>query len=326
MKHLTLSFTDCKFGNLPFGRHNRRLYRIGRKAVYLLAFVLLSVSQTIGQSSQDPLNAVQLSHDFDQHMGRLNFVSDNKDFCDYYLYISFINCEGFEGMSAETAITVSPGQRQVLSYKVRKEAMRYSYQYRYALYRGNVNKKPNIDFVYSLPTPDKEAVTAWITENQYGYQMAFDLSSDTVYACRGGVICDDNLKDYSAKGYQQFSNNRVLSQITVYHSDGSFGEYIFKGKVLIYPGEDIKMGAPIALIERTTERIRFSVYFLDKNKMKEKIGNKHTHFRPFFQTVDEGKVRLENERTYHCELTDEMLMQDMSKREKDNYLKNRQKK
>jgi hypothetical protein len=111
----------------------------------------------------------------------------------------------------------------------------------------------------------------------------------------------------------------------MYHSDGNFGEYVFKGKSLVYPGERIKMGSPIAVVESTDRNsFRFSVYFLDKNKLKDNnIGNKHTHFRPFFLTVNEGKVRLENARTYHCKLTDEMLMQDMSKREKKNYLKNK---
>jgi len=34
---------------------------------------------------------------------------------------------------------------------------------------------------------------------------------------------------------------------------------------------------------------------------------------------------LESDKNYICELTDEMLMQDMSKREKKNFLKNKEK-
>ena len=285
------------------------------KLLICITIALCSVYQTNAQSRQDPNNAVQLSHDFDQHQGRLNFHSDNSDFCDYYLYITFVNSEGFEGMPTGTSVTVGPGQRQIMTYRVRKDATRYSYNYRYVMYRGDYRKKTDIDFVYSLPVAAKEAVTAWITENPEGYQLSFDLSSDTVYACRSGVMCDDNLKDNTAKGHKQFNDNRNLSQITVYHSDGSFGEYIFKGKSLVYPGEKVKMGAPVAVIDRTV-KLRFAVYFLDKNKLKENIGNKHTHFRPFFQTVNEGKTRLENDRTYLCEYTDEMLGQDTGKRAK----------
>ena len=297
-----------------------------KKHVYLLTVMLFSVCQIFAQSWQNPDNAVQLSSDFDQSQGRLIFYADNRDFCDYYLNIRFVNTEGFEGVTygTSTSITVAPGQRQILTYRVKTGATRYSYNYQYSMYRGDVRKKLNIDFIYSLPVAVKKGITAGIIENQEGYQLAFDLPSDTVYACRGGVMCDDNLKDNTAKGHMHFNDNRNLSQITVYHSDGSFGEYVFKGKSLIYPGEKIKMGSPIAVVEGT---LRFSVYFLDKNKLNDmKIGNKHTHFRPFFQTVDEGKIRMENGKTYLCERTDEMLMQDMSKHEKKNFLKNKSQK
>jgi hypothetical protein len=274
---------------------------------------------------QDPDNAVQLSHDFDQMQRRLSFQSDNRDFCDYHLYISFIHAEGFDGMSSGTSLTVGPGKRQVLTYRVREGASRYSYNYHYAMYRGDSRTKPNVDYIYALPVTAGNTVMASVVENPEGYQLAFDLSSDTVYACRGGVVCDDDLKDNTVKGHKYFNDNRRRTQITVYHADGSFGEYVFRGKPLVYPGQNVKMGAPIALVERTgNHSLRFSAYFLDKNKLKSNAqGNKHTHFRPFFQTVNEGKVRLENGTTYLCEYTDEMLMQEMSKREKKNFLKNR---
>ena len=292
-----------------------------KKCIFLLIALQFFVCRTMAQM-QDPNNAVQLSHDFDQAQGRLVFYSDNRDFCDYYVSIIFQNSEGFEGMSFESPVTVGPGRRQIKTYKVKAGATRYSYNYRYMMYRGDFRKKTNIDFIYSLPVADQGMVMTRAIENQEGYQLGFEMLSDTVYACRSGVMCDDNLKDHTTKGHKQFDNDRHFSQITVYHSDGSFGEYVFKGKSLVYPGEKIKMGSPIALIDRT-EKLRFSVYFLDKNKLKENIGNKHTHFRPFFQTADKGKTRLENDKIYLCEFTDEMRMQEMSKREKNAFLKNK---
>jgi hypothetical protein len=302
--------------------------KIMKKIVYILLMTaLFPVYQANAQMIQDPDNAIQLSHNFDQSQGWLVFYYENQDFCDYYLYISFIYAEGFEGMTSGTSVTVGPRQRQNKTYKTKTGASRYSYNYRYAMYRGNINKKPNIDFVYSLPTAAPKAVTAMVMENPEGYQLAFDLPSDTVYACRGGVMCDDRLKDHTAKGYKYFNDNRNLSQITIYHNDGSFGEYVFKGKSLIYPGKNIKMGTPIAVVEKTDKYLLFfSTYFLDRNKLKDNnTGNKHTHFRPFFQTSNEGKTRLQNGTTYLCEYTDEMLMQDMSKREKKKFLNDKSK-
>jgi hypothetical protein len=301
-------------------------FRSRNRIISGFAIILFAISQLNAQSFQDLDNAVLLSDNFDESQGRLTFYADNKDFCDYYLAIFFLYSEGFQGMASGTSVVVNHGQQQIRNYKVNEQATRYGYNYRYAMFRGNPNKKPNVEFAYSLPVADEETVFATTTENQEGYQLAFVLPVDTVYACRGGVICDDNLKDHTAKGYKSFSSSRGLSQITAYHADGTFGEYVFNGKSLVYPGDDIQMGTPIALIDNSLEKysVRFSAYFLDKNKVKDKnIGNKHTHFRPFFQTHDEGKVRLENGKTYICELTDEMLMQDMSKGEQKKFLKNR---
>jgi hypothetical protein len=291
------------------------------------AAILLSAPQANAQL-QDPYNAVQLSDNFDESQRRLTFYADNRDFCDYYLQISFFHYEGFQGMPAGIPAVVSHGKKQIMSYKVNEHATRYVYNYRYAMFRGNINKKPNVDFSYSLPVVSGEVAFAEATENKEGYQLAFTLPTDTAYACRGGIICDDNLKDHTAKGYKSFSDSRTLSQITMYHADGTFAEYVFRGKSLVYPGQNIKTGAPIAVINKTLEKysVQLSVYFLDKNKVKhQNIGNKHTHFRPFFQADKAGKVRLESGKFYTCELTDEMLMQDMSKRERKKFFKNKQK-
>jgi hypothetical protein len=292
----------------------------------LIDFLLLLVLQANAQTMQDPNNAVQLSDNFDGSLGRLTFNADNRDFCDYCLTIFFIYAEGFSGIATQTSSVISRGQHQIRNYKVMENASRIGYNYQYAMYRGNPDKKINIDFNYCLPAADEESVTAVEVENNEGYQLAFELPSDTVYACRGGIVCDDDLKDFTAKGYKSFNDNRNQSKITVYHNDGSFSEYVFKGKSLVFPGQAVKMGSPIAIVQNIADKYSmcFSTYFLDKNKLADNnTGNKHTHFRPFFQTYNYGKLRLENNRVYICEHTDEMLMQDMSKREKKNFLKNR---
>jgi len=300
-----------------------------KKEIILTLILLLSVYQINAQSIQDPDNAVQLSDEFDRSLGRVTFYAENKDFCDYYLYISFVYSEGFSGMPQGASLTVHNGKWQVLSYKVQEGASSYRYNYKYAMYRGNADKQPNVDFAYNLPVANGENTDAKMIENRDGYQLEFKISNDTVCACREGIVCDDKLKDNTSKGYKTFDNTRNFSQITVYHPDGSFGEYVFQGKSLVYPGQTVKMGAPIAIARKSVTgdyRLRFSVYFLDKNKLKDNsIGSKHTHFRPFFQTYNYGKTRLESDKNYICELTDEMLMQDMSKRDKKNFLKNKEK-
>jgi hypothetical protein len=295
------------------------------RKIIVFVISLLSACHINAQSFQDPSNAVQLSDNFDQTQMRVNFYAENRDFCDYHVEISFSNFEGFAGMPKSTFLTITKGKQQILNYKVREGARSYSYKYTYVMYRGNANKLPNSNFAYRLPVTDGGELFAEIAENIFGYQLKFHIPNDTIYACRGGVVCDDNLKDFSAKGHQTFNTGRSSSQITIYHADGSFGEYVFKGKSLVNNGKTVKMGDPIAIVQKNDIDegwLLFSAYFLDKNKVKDQSnGHKHTHFRPFFQTYNHGKIRLENKSTYICEQTEEMFMQDMNKRERKAYLK-----
>jgi hypothetical protein len=273
-----------------------------KKNAYLLIIILLSVYQLNAQVP--PLNnAVQVWPDFDQANGRLSFYSHNIDFCDYYVHISFVDFDGFEGMtSSGISAIVSPGKRQFRTYRTRTGATNHRYRFYYNIYRGSSIKKPNTDFIYALPIVAGDMVTATVRggAEPESYQMVFELPSDTVYACRGGVMCDDNLKAV----YRSYSPTD-LSQITLYHDDKSFSGYIFKGKSLVAPGEKIKIGSPIAVVERDSDKysVCFSTYFLDRNKLKNNLPWKHTHFLPFFQTSNEGKTQLKNGEIYTCELT-----------------------
>jgi hypothetical protein len=279
----------------------------------------LSVYQADAQVF-DVNSAVEISTDFNRSQGRLTISSWNKDFCDYYLHLFFIDTEGFEGLSPEgtTSATVGTGRRQIRIYRARTESPRYRFYY--VMYRGDCNKKPNTDFIYALPVAANKAVTTRIVGTPERPQRFFDLPSDTVYACRSGVMCDDNLNSS-----RRHAN---VLQITLYHADGSFGEYVFEGKPLVAPGKRIKMGDPIAVVKKTDGySVRFLVYFLDKNKlMNHNPGDKYAYLQPFFQTSNEGKVHLENDITYLCEYTDELLMQEMGKLAKKKLLKDISKK
>lgn len=234
-----------------------------------IIILFLLVCQVNAQTIQDPNNAVLLSDNFDSNQGRLTFYADNRDFCDYYLYISFIHAEGFLGMASSASVVVNHGQRQILSYKVMKNASKIRYNYRYAMYRGDPNKKTNVDFAYCLPVAKDESVTAEAVENSDGYQLVFDLPSDTVYACRNGIVCDDKLKDFTAKGYKNFNDHRNQSQITLCHEDGSFGEYVFMGKSLVFSGQQIKMGSPIAIVQNLENNRAYICEHTDEMLMQD---------------------------------------------------------
>jgi len=289
----------------------------------LTLFLLLSVCQLNAQSHN---RTVQLSSNFDQSQGRLTFSANNRDFCDCHIQITFFNVEGFAGVPGRTSTTVGHGRHEILNFRVREGATRIAYNYQYAIFRGNINKRPNIDFAYALPAAQQEIVMTRIRENIEGFQLEFELQTDTIFAARGGVVCNDELSDHTAKGYRAFNSSRHMSQITIYHSDGTFAEYVFRGESLVRPGQHVRMGEAIAVFQQDMDvnALLFSVYFLDRNMIRDtNAANKHTHFRPFFQTLDEGRVRLIDGGMYISVLTNEMLMQDMNRRERRLFLQNR---
>ena len=297
-----------------------------RTLVLCISCIMLFLLRAEAQYMQPIENAIQLSDKFDGTEGRLTLYAENRDFCPYYLFITFTDYSNLVGMSGIRSLTALPGNHSIASFSLSDKTKSFNYKYNFSMFRGNPNSKINIDFAYALPTNGHGKIFTNTTENRDGYQLMFELPSDTIYACREGIVCNDDLRDHTAKGHKNFGSSQSTEQITLYHNDNSFGEYIFKGKSLIYPGQKVKMGTPIAITESSKGKnaMYFSTYFLDKNKIKEaSIGNKHTHFRPFFQTANAGKLRLERETEYVSELTDEMLMQDMNKRELKKFLKAR---
>ena len=262
-------------------------------------------------SQQETSNAVQITTEYNQETEKLSFIGENQDLCDYVVCVILTGQTRF--------IIARPGKSELFNVKI---APGTSYAgYRFAMYRGTTDLKPNIDFTYCLPISKGDSLAMTVNFFSNNYQMDFIVSSDSIFAIRDGVVCNDDLKDFTEKGYQHFNDRRFIKQITIYHKDGTFGEYVFVGKPLVSRGSKVKMGQPIADIGKYG-RFSLSLYFLDKNKLKNiSIGNKHTHFRPFFQTSNEGKVRLNENEKYYCELDNEMLMQDMNKREQKKFNK-----
>jgi hypothetical protein len=275
---------------------------------------LLGISVTL-LAQQSISNAVQITTEVDQVAEKVIFNANNQDFCDYVVYLDL--------GGGHRLITARPGISELYRNKI-TPGLSYS-GFQYAMYRGNITQNPDIDFAYCLPVAKGDNLIMNANVLSEGYQMNFSSHSDTMYACRGGIVCNDDLTDFTAKGYQHFSNNRILKKFTIYHNDGTFGEYVFVGQPLVSQGQRITMGQPVVLLgTNKINNISFAVYFLDKNKINNKsIGNKHTHFRPFFQTNNEGKVRLEEDKIYFCELNNEMFMQDMSKRQRKKFSENK---
>ena len=88
----------------------------------------------------------------------------------------------------------------------------------------------------------------------------------------------------------------------------------------IEPGEEVQVGQAIGKAGPTGGAISF--FFLDENKFKGGLssGYPYSHFIPVFRTT-EGDVKPEEKTIYQAMTDHDLIMQDMSKRDKKKYMK-----
>lgn len=296
-----------------------------KKHVLLILLTFLLFSQN-SVSQNNKLRAVDLEVDRTNE-GNITFTAQNKDYCDYYIVLEFPEIRGYT--TSETVPvkkTVRQGNHKVMTLRRLSNSPSYSYELgKYWHYRGDIDAKLNLDYIYPLPVRTGDSVRVKIPKTG-DYEVVFNLkhTGDTVYACRSGKVCDNDLQDSSAKSRSK------KEKIIVYHKDKSFSEYSLFSKRLVHAGDYVEVGQPIAVVEQDEKgkkNLSFSVYYLDKNKVKDAdTGKKHSSLVPTFHTVNNDDSRLEEKTTYVAELTHDLIVQEMSKKEREKYEKKLNKK
>lgn len=127
---------------------------------------------------------------------------------------------------------------------------------------------------------------------------------DTIYATRSGIAC----------------KTTNPQQLLIYHPDQTFAAYLVMNENFIEPGEEVQVGQAIGKAGPTGAAISF--FFLDENKFKGRLssGYPYSHFIPVFRTT-EGDVKPEEKTIYQAVTDHDLIMQDMSKRDKKKYMK-----
>ena len=242
----------------------------------------------------------------------------NNDYCDFYIVV----------LRGKKAYDVHPGRNLIVMGRSRKKSD-YTYSkasvsqisinkfsgplykrdinsYRLRYYPGRFPKKLNESFPYTLPVKHGKE-TAWRTDSLEN-QLTLNFSipeGDTVYATRGGVVCKAGDE----------------GQVLVYHADCTFAAYLMLESKFVSPGSEIHAGEPIGVA--SSEGVSISFYYLDKAQFRrsEKVADyPYAHFVPIFRT-DEGDVRPEEGETYCAVTDDELITQEMGRREKRQYLR-----
>ena len=277
-----------------------------------LTFVLyfLFSQGVFSQAADSPI-----THKWERdYQGIWEFNLHNTDYCDYYVVynINRINI-------------AKPGKNSLIRMTQGTAAHNQTtFPDNYLYYKGDFPHRMNVDFLYALPVKSGDSVIYTVDSGRRTLSHRFFsfYLSDTIYAAREGRVCLNN-----ARGMAQYQIEaaNIGEQILLYHKDNTFALYRGFSNVFVSPGSYVKVGQPIGIGMATLEGTMISVsfFFLDKNKLQGHSieGNPHTYFNPVFSTANVGNVRLEEGTVYVAKLTDEIITQEMSNREKKRYEK-----
>lgn len=224
----------------------------------------------------------------------LDLVFYNEDFCDYYLFCKVDNSH-----------ILLPGKNTIYTIDRDSEASAaFKYASKYVYFRGIFPKELKMDTPYALPVKNGEK-TGWVVHQREPMRtMNFRVLEDTIYATRGGVACKTLSPD----------------DLLIYHADHTFAVYMYMSENFVQAGDIVQTGQPIGIAG--SRGIPISFFFLDKNKLLSEnfMGYPYSHFTPVFRTT-EGDMKLKERTYYYAATDDQLIMQDMDKRERKKYMK-----
>lgn len=216
-----------------------------------------------------------------------------------------------------------------------------SFNWGWAYQKGTGNPKI-VDFTYALPVaPEKQtqAIELSSLNENYGdgerpegfYAIGFTLEEqDTIFASRGGKVISIDQSNNVDGDNMTFSRTR--NKIEIEHEDGTIGSYsIFKANsAMVEVGEEILMGDPLALAGGAQytrgHQVRLQVYALYYDKEAAEYSKDFFDYQSVlvkFKTTEGDAKILEGNIKYRGYIDDEMITQEMSKRQKKRYLKQR---
>lgn len=230
----------------------------------------------------------------------LSLVYTNNDFCDYYVY-----------RKDDRSYNLHPGKNILFTIPNGSNVENpFKDPSSFIFYRGIFVDNLDIKYPYALPVKNGK-ITAWKTDiREHVKTLNFYMrQGDTVYATRSGIAC----------------KTANPGQLLIYHSDHTFAAYLVMDENFIVPGEQVLTGQPVGLAGKTCVSITY--FFLDENKFDalQATGYAYSHFMPTFRTT-EGDVIMEEKKKYKAVIDDDLIMQEMTKREQKKYLKTKNKK
>ena len=271
--------------------------------------------------------------------GEYEFRCDNNTFSDYTVEISFTEFVNLQSdLTLPARVEVPPGKNRPL-FVLRKTMLGSPsrFQYHHRAFKGCPRPKVDTGFTYLLPVGPgkgtKIAELVYVGQEYAGetppkdwYAISLHVQSgDTVYAARRGRVT--NSRDHADLHDSAYSYSSEDNYVEIEHNDCSFGKYsVFRDDaIFVHPGDWVEAGQPLGIAGGDKyaggPQVRFSVFYHLEQELLDKDGNPtgKTHnwaYVPlYFWTKDNGKMRLTNRSTYVADHPDDLVTQEMSKKE-----------
>lgn len=257
----------------------------------------------------------------------------------FYVSIKFNKLENAKQYICHKSIR--GGQGRIFNLRAIESLKRITFSYSYRYVRGKYTSRLNKEFVYLLPYKSNTEVdvkTLGNLDEMMGDEApdswkAFQFSteeSEPILAARRGLVVEvvDKHKADSTKDY---TFNRSVNKVLIEHKDGTLASYTgFKNGSIkvkegqyVYPQEELGYSGKFDSGEGY--KLQFCIYYLNANKIRKQktlktIPNMYAYLHPHFHWKG-GEAIILPRNDYVAEATEELIMQEFSRREKKKYLK-----
>jgi len=236
--------------------------------------------------------------------------------------------------------SISGVQGRIFNLRAIESLKKITFSYSYRYIRGKYSPRLKKDFVYLLPYKCNTKVDVQTLGNLdekmsnegpdswKSFQFSTE-ESEPILAVRRGLVVEV-VDKYKVDTTKDYIFNRSVNKVLIEHKDGTLARYTgFKGgSIKVKPGQYVypqeELGYSGKYDAGKGYQLHFYIYYLNTKKIdnlseKEKM-NRYAYLDPCFHWKG-GESKIVPENDYVAESTEELIMQEFSRREKKKYLK-----
>ena len=261
--------------------------------------------------------------------GEVTFYADNISYTPYTVALTFTRLSGTLSLQegdTHKATAFSRRKTRLLTLKPVTENAGIGFSYRFNITKGDWHAKTDTNFVYLFPLTEGKRVRMnhmVSLEKVLGSDdksrltgISFQTADgDTIVAARRGIVPE--VQDNSASEAEHKSFSAKENFVEICQDDGTFARYILfrDNGIFVSPGDQVIPGQPLGIIGGSNyergSHLRFSIYCPDMHKFT---------FVPCFYLSPGKTGKPAVGELYVSEHPQEIIMQEMSKKEKKKYM------